>query len=453
MFSILLVDDSAVDRLFLQGLLSKHEQFEIDIAVDGAMALEKMQVKVPDLVVTDMQMPNLDGLQLVEKIRAQYPHVPVILVTGEGSEDLACLALQRGAAGYVPKARCRELLPQTIEHVIQLTHSESSFKRLIDLSTLCQFKFLIDNDVTLIAPILELAQRMCAGMKICDEAGCMQIGVALEHAILNAIYHGNLEIATESVEDTTLMKQRLSELPYRDRKVRVEIRITQDEAQFVVRDEGPGFNVKEMASKARKVALTGGAGRGLFLMWAFMDSVTFDQNRNSIVMVKRRIPLASPATIAGTKKAELPTVLGIMNPRDRTSPVSLTTGELRSVVLRLTQLTSNLALLKSNEKEFISLLGVFSEQLALRFEAFGYFEEAVEPASNVLRQAQKLRDQHAKLYERAQKLVESAVDSETRDLDRLSQQVHDLLHDLEVHEAEETEIVISAMFEDIGGNG
>jgi CheY-like chemotaxis protein len=191
MFNILVVDDSAVDRMVIQRLLDGHENFEIDTAEDGAIALEKIRTRAPDLVLTDMQMPNIDGLQLVEMIRVHHSSVPVILVTGEGSEDLACLALQRGAAGYVPKLRCAELLQKTIEHVMDLRRSEASFKRLIDSSTLCQFEYRINNDVTLIRPLVELAQRMCTGMKICDEAGCMQIGVALEHAISNAICHGN----------------------------------------------------------------------------------------------------------------------------------------------------------------------------------------------------------------------------------------------------------------------
>ncbi len=453
MFKILLVDDSATDRILLTGLLNQHEHFEIDTAEDGAIALAKMQVKVPDLVVTDMQMPNLDGLQLVEKIRAHYPYVPVILVTGKGSEELASMALQRGAAGYVPKARCGELLQGTIEHVIELTRSESSFKRLIDSSTLCQFEYLLENDLTLIAPMLELAQRMCAGMKICDLAGCVQIGVALEHAILNAMVHGNLEIGSESFGDTSLLNQRLGELPYRNRKVRVGIRMTRDAAQFTISDEGAGFDVKELANKARDMALTGDAGRGLFLMWAFMDSINFDRNGNTVVMVKRRASPSSPASVAGTKKAELPAVMGILTSHDGASPISFTKRELRTVVTRLKELTSTSDILKSNEKEFTELLAIFRDQLAFRFEAFGCFEEAVEEAPQIYQQSQRLRDQYTELFQRAKKLVECASDSATRDLESLSKNTQDMLRDLEVHEAAETEMIMNTMFEDIGGSG
>lgn len=451
MLNILLVDDSAVDRLFIERVLKAQENFEIDTAEDGVIAIEKMQVKVPDLVVTDMQMPNMDGLQLVEQIRAHYPYVPVILVTGEGSEELASLALQRGAAGYVPKSHCGELLRGTIEHVVELTRSESSFKRLIDSTTLCQFEYLLENDVTLISPMLELAQRMCAGLKMCDETGCVQIGVALEHAILNAIYHGNLEIGTESTGNASLIEQRLRESPYMKRRVHVEIRITRDEAQFLVRDEGRGFNVKDVATSGRKKALTGQAGRGLFLMWAFMDSVTFDRTGKTVVMVKRRVPQSS--SVVGTNKADLPTLLGIVDPRDDSTPISFATGELRKTVERLAHLTFTSSPIQENEKELIELLGTFKDQLAIRFEAYDYFEEAVEAAPHVHRQSQRLRIEHTELYDRVQKLVKTATDSPACELESLVKHLQVLLHDLMVHEAAETEMIMNTMYEDIGGGG
>lgn len=323
MFNILLVDDSATDRRLIEGLLSKHEQFEIDTAEDGLVALGKMIEKLPDVVVTDMQMPNMDGLRLVDSIRALYPRVPVILITGEGSEDLAARALQRGAAGYVPKARCAALLPDTIEHVMELIRTDTSFERIIDRATLCQFDFEIENDCSLIAPLLELAQRMCVGLGICDEANCVQIGVALEHAILNAIYHGNLEIVHQSASDEALIESRLAQSAYRDRRVLIEVRITPSEARFLVRDEGSGFNVKEVAANGRKMALTGAAGRGLFLMWAFMDTVTFDQKGSTVVMVKRRAgqPEAAPSSAV---RRTVPAILGKLKPVDGTDPILLT---------------------------------------------------------------------------------------------------------------------------------
>jgi CheY-like chemotaxis protein len=329
MFSILLVDDSLTDRRLIEGLLNKRLHFSVDTAEDGSHALKKMKAKVPDIVVTDMQMPNMDGLQLVEQIRSLYPLVPVILITSEGSEDLAARALQRGAAGYVPKSRCEELLRDTIENVMELTRSESSFERIIDCAEVSFFQFSFENDFAMIAPLFELAQRMTVSMGVCDETAGVQVGVALEHAIMNAIYHGNLEIEGAANGDRTVMNERLSQSPYKDRKVHVEIRITREEAKFLVRDDGPGFNVKEVAATGQKKALNGESGRGLLLMWAFMDSVNFDSKGSTVVMVKRRVEPALPPPVEKTeaepetKKFVLPEVLGKLIPSDGAVPLSL----------------------------------------------------------------------------------------------------------------------------------
>ncbi len=327
MFNILLVDDSATDRLLIEGLLKKCLHFDVITAADGLIALEKIKAKAPDLVVTDMQMPNMDGMQLVEKIRSLYPLIPVVLITAAGSEELASQALQRGAAGYVPKSRCEELLQDTLNHVIELTRTESSFERIIECATLTHFEFGFENDFALIAPLIELAQRMTIGLGICDEPAAIQVGVALEHAVLNAIYHGNLEIGGPLNGDRTLMDQRLTKSPYKNRRVHIEIRVTREEARFKVRDEGPGFEYKELTDTGRKTALLGEGGRGLFLMWAFMDSVSFDPTGKEVVMVKRRVTKEAEVKtdIAKAKPGQpkTPTVVGVLKPRDGGSLIAL----------------------------------------------------------------------------------------------------------------------------------
>ena len=329
MFKILLVDDSATDRRLIEGLLKKCLHFDVETAEDGLVALEKIKVNAPDLIVTDMQMPNMDGMQLVERIRRLYPLIPVILITASGSEELASRALQRGAAGYVPKSRCNELLQETINHVIELTRAESSFEKIIECATRTEFEFVFANDFALIAPLIELAQRMTIGLGICDEPGAVQAGVALEHAILNAIYHGNLEIGGPLNGDRSLMDQRLAQSPYKDRRVFVEIRVTRDEAQFKVRDEGLGFKHQELTATGRKIALSGEGGRGLFLMWAFMDSVSYNPVGNAVLMVKRRVlssmELETDFEISevGEEQPRLPEILGILVPCDSSPLIEL----------------------------------------------------------------------------------------------------------------------------------
>src|SRR5262245_61012327 len=101
--SILIVDDGVVDRRLASGLVQKRLGWKVQVAGNGAEALALLGRETPAVVLTDMQMPEMDGLELVEAIRSQYPLVPVVLMTAHGSEDLAIRALHAGAASYVPK--------------------------------------------------------------------------------------------------------------------------------------------------------------------------------------------------------------------------------------------------------------------------------------------------------------------------------------------------------------
>ena len=75
----------------------------MNTASDGAAALEQLQRTPHDLVVTDIRMPNMTGIELLRSIKERYPHVEVILITGYGSKELAAEAQRLGAYDYIEK--------------------------------------------------------------------------------------------------------------------------------------------------------------------------------------------------------------------------------------------------------------------------------------------------------------------------------------------------------------
>src|SRR5262249_58737770 len=104
MSRVLVVEDSASQAEMIQSYLTD-EGYAVELARNGQEGLKALEQKIPDIVVTDLQMPELDGLQLVETVRKQYPRVPIILMTAHGSEDIAIQALQKGAATYAPQRK------------------------------------------------------------------------------------------------------------------------------------------------------------------------------------------------------------------------------------------------------------------------------------------------------------------------------------------------------------
>jgi two-component system response regulator HydG len=96
------VDDDDTVRYTVRGFL-EHAKLEVDEAVDGVDALEKIESKGYDLVVTDIQMPRMDGLELLKKIRQRAAPPKVVVITAHGSERHAVEAIQAGAFDYFKK--------------------------------------------------------------------------------------------------------------------------------------------------------------------------------------------------------------------------------------------------------------------------------------------------------------------------------------------------------------
>jgi CheY-like chemotaxis protein len=303
MATILVVDDSAVDRRFVGGLLKRQVEYAVEFAEDGSDALAKIRAQTPDLIVTDLQMPNRNGLELVSAVRMHHPGVPVILMTGHGSEGLAVEALHRGAAGYVPKPQLAERLLDAVGEALSLARADHTYERLISCLNRCEFDFVLDNDPALIDPLVDLVQQMVAGMRLTDATGRFRVGAAIKEALLNAMIRGNLELGFTQLPDVRegnggdaeagtdvqrLVPQRRSQKPYCDRRVHVFIKIDQDEAHLVVRDEGPGFDPSSLPPAGQPGSLDAQVGRGLVLMRAFLDEVRYSDRGNEVTLIKRR---------------------------------------------------------------------------------------------------------------------------------------------------------------------
>ena len=101
----LVVDDFSTMRRIVRNLLKELGFANVDEAEDGAVALQKLQASPFDFVVTDWNMPNMDGLQLLQSIRAnaQMKHLPVLMITAEAKRENIVAAAQAGASGYIVK--------------------------------------------------------------------------------------------------------------------------------------------------------------------------------------------------------------------------------------------------------------------------------------------------------------------------------------------------------------
>lgn len=290
---VLVVDDSPTQALEVRQRLVR-AGFSVQLANGGPAALTAIQSNRPDIVLTDVMMPDMDGFELVSRIRADHPGLPVVLMTAHGSEDIALRALRDGAAGYVAKRHLARDLSRTLENVLAVLRANAAEQQLLECFAETSSCYVLANDTDLVSPLVNRLQRQLEHKGLFDETVLFRVSLALREALVNAIEHGNLELSSELRErdDDSYVREvhrRRETDPYRRRKVMLSARETTEEVTYVIRDEGPGFNTSTVPDPTDPDNLEKSSGRGLLLIRMFMDEVTHNPTGNEITMVKRAV--------------------------------------------------------------------------------------------------------------------------------------------------------------------
>ena len=119
----LIVDDFSTMRRIVRGLLKEMGHLDCDEAEDGAVAITKLRNGRFDFVVTDINMPNINGFELLEAIRgdATLSHLPVLMVTAEARKEDIVRAAQMRASGYIVKPFSKATLEEKVQKIMGQT--------------------------------------------------------------------------------------------------------------------------------------------------------------------------------------------------------------------------------------------------------------------------------------------------------------------------------------------
>ncbi len=117
----LIVDDFSTMRRIVRSLLKEMGYNNADEAEDGVAALAKLRAQDFDFVVSDINMPNMNGFDLLQAIKADdgLKHLPVLMVTAEARKEDIVLAAQSGAAGYIVKPFTKATLEEKVQKIMQ----------------------------------------------------------------------------------------------------------------------------------------------------------------------------------------------------------------------------------------------------------------------------------------------------------------------------------------------
>ncbi len=293
--SILIFAIEPDEQKLVKDTLCCHDDWSVRFVTTEKQALQEIIKEMPALFLVDMQDLVKHGIDLVDTLRRKHPLVPVVLLTRRDDEPIY-QALRHGAVNYVPWKSAETELVEVVESVLLASEVRKCRNRLLSYFIEQHHVFTLGNDTSLIPALITLFQETLLGIGICDQAESVRVNMAMEEALLNAVYHGNLEVSSKLRNDPEQgdepyrkqidERRRLS--PYRERKVTVRAHFTTQEAKIVVTDQGPGFDPGSLPDPTDSEHIELASGRGLLLIRTFMDVVSHNASGNEITMIKKR---------------------------------------------------------------------------------------------------------------------------------------------------------------------
>ncbi|QEF99462.1 Alkaline phosphatase synthesis transcriptional regulatory protein SphR [Stieleria maiorica] len=291
--NILVVDDSATQIAMISSVLQQ-QGLTVRTAANGREALASLREDTPDLVITDMQMPEMNGVELIRAMRTDFSLVPAVLVTAFGNEDLAAEALGVGAANYISKDHVGILLPDIVARMTSFAQANAQSLYLKGALTRSSFEFVLDCSIERITPLVSLIIRLLASMNVLHTSQRIRMAEALDYLIFHSIIHGNFEVPVRStpmsIDDArALVTEKLGDPSLRtitERIVTIQLDVTSQEARFTVAHEGPGQPILHAPMPGTPQSFSDERGRGMLLMTSVMDEVFVDAHSSKVTLVK-----------------------------------------------------------------------------------------------------------------------------------------------------------------------
>ena len=287
---VVIIDDEAEVRETLARIV-KHENLLPDVYADSRMALDALQEHHDDvvLVIIDIQMPNLSGLEFMRQAGADCPDTPFIVISGRGTKNDIIQALKQGALDYFEKPFSAKEISASIRKVRLL--ADESLKNLQIYRHLIEKRLLfkIENDIALVQPLVSgLVEEVRISCRI-PRSQFPGMRMGLHELIVNAIEHGNLELDSELKNRRNyleILKRRATEPQFNDRRVKIEATVAADSFACVIGDQGPGFDWRSLPDPADPENLFKPHGRGVIMAGNFFDDFFYNESGNQVTVRK-----------------------------------------------------------------------------------------------------------------------------------------------------------------------
>ena len=295
MESVLIIERSEHDARHLQQFVVQ-AGFECMPVSNGCVA-ESPDNRKCSLILTSGSPVAADFGPFVRSLGERFPRVPVVMVTGPNGISTRD-ALQSGVTGCVPHCSLASDLAWTLQTILvsgPLAGSGVDTRGGV-AEAICH---TIDNSPELLPLVIDQIRQRLERWPFPDPMEVVRVMVALSESLDNALYHGNLELNSELRQGDGRAwrdecQRRQSTAPYCDRKIRLQAVFGDQSAEFIIRDEGPGFDPLSQVDCTQSQHKERCSGRGLLLMRMYMDDVRFNPVGNQVTLVKHHPRAAGP---------------------------------------------------------------------------------------------------------------------------------------------------------------
>lgn len=287
---VLVVEDDFASRELLK-LTLENEKYQCKVAENGALGLEMFNSYLPDVVISDVRMPEMDGMELLASIRKRVKDVIIIIITGHGNEQLAIEALQLGANNYIKKPLDLADLRVLLRRYDQIVECKTLEKHIPDFVSNRTFSLEIETDIRNVSPTVQYLMRKTGN--VFENGEAVRVEVGLTELITNSIEHGNLGITSDekkkALQENTLRKlyeERFANKKNSSKKIKIKCDYNDEFCEWIIEDEGNGFDWRKIPNPTNANLVEQLSGRGIFLSKIQFDELEYIGKGNIVIAKK-----------------------------------------------------------------------------------------------------------------------------------------------------------------------
>ncbi|TGN17186.1 ATP-binding protein [Leptospira idonii] len=287
---ILFVDDEDNIRELFQEYF--HREFDVHLASNGEEALLAATTQSFDLIISDISLPKLNGIQFIQKLRSESIYTPFVVITGDSDIQIAIDVFRMGAVDFFLKPFRMESLRLRIKKFENTDNDTNLLFHTGEVSLVAgDYTLLFRPKIKNINKYVALILEPILNNPRAREEDLLSLKVVLYELIANAIEHGVAGVSYQ--EKQKLLEANEDYFLYVDRKceqcqlsIEVHVSLDQNGIQIMIKDDGEGFDLASVPNPIENPGANLVSGRGIFLAKMNIDTIKYNQKGNEVRFYK-----------------------------------------------------------------------------------------------------------------------------------------------------------------------